>query len=90
MKHPRQWAFRALPIALATVLLAACAGGLEEYEVTNINEQQFPVDTNASAACIRAAKRATSFCIGRAKNMTDANAYADCNDARWDYHRYCN
>jgi len=70
-------------------LLAGCAGNLEEYETGPIAEQQFPLETDASPECISAAKRATRFCIGR-KSMMDMDAHADCNDARWDYRRYCN
>jgi hypothetical protein len=73
---------------LVASALAACAGHLEDYEATKINEQQYPVEANASGECISAAKRATRFCIGR-KSMFDADSHADCNDARWDYHRYC-
>jgi hypothetical protein len=74
--------------ALAASTLAACQGYLEDYEATQINEQQYPVEANASAQCVSAAKRATRFCIGR-KSMMDMDAHADCNDARWDYYRYC-
>jgi hypothetical protein len=77
----------ALP-GLAASALAACAGYLEDYEATKINEQQYPVEENASSECISAAKRATRFCTGR-KSMMDMDSHADCNDARWDYHRYC-
>lgn len=76
-----------LPV-LAAVLVASCAGHLESFEGVGINEQQFPVEQNASAQCVSAAKRASRFCIGR-KSMFDVDAQADCNDARWDYHRYC-
>ena len=76
-------------VATSTGLLgASCRGGLEDYETTQINEQQYPVEANASPQCISAAKRATSFCIGR-KSMMDITSHADCNDARWDYYRYC-
>ena len=77
----------ALPGLVATTL-AACAGHLEDYQATKINEQQYPVEPNASSECISAAKRANRFCIGR-KSMMDMDSHADCNDARWDYHRYC-
>ena len=73
---------------LAASTLAACKGFLEDYEATTINEQQYPVEPNASSECVSAAKRATRFCLGR-KSMFDADSHADCNDARWDYHRYC-
>lgn len=85
----RRLALAALFVAISTGLLgAACRGGLEDYEATQINEQQYPVEANASPQCISAAKRATNFCIGR-KSMMDITSHADCNDARWDYHRYC-
>lgn len=74
---------------LASALLASCAGHLEDFEAVGINEQQFPVEQNASAQCVTAAKRSSRFCIGR-RSMFDMDAQADCNDARWDYHRYCN
>ena len=77
----------ALPGLVASAL-AACAGNLEDYEATKINEQQYSVEPNASSECISAAKRATRYCIGR-KSMFDVDSQADCNDARWDYHRYC-
>jgi len=89
MSAARRLGLAALFVAMATGLLgASCAGYLEDYEATNINEQQFPVEADASPQCISAAKRATRFCIGR-KSMMDMDAHADCNDARWDYHRYC-
>jgi hypothetical protein len=80
---------RMLPGLAAAAALAGCAGYLEEYEAVAIHEQQFPVEANASPQCISAAKRASRFCIGR-KSMMDMDAHADCNDARWDYARYCN
>ena len=73
---------------LAASTLAACQGYLEDYEAPKLKEQQYPVEANASSECISAAKRANRFCIGR-KSMMDADSHADCNDARWDYHRYC-
>jgi hypothetical protein len=89
MNTARRVALAALFVAMSTGLLgASCRGGLEDYEATKINEQQYPVEANASAQCLSAAKRATHFCLGR-KSMMDINAHADCNDARWDYHRYC-
>jgi len=89
MKTARRLALAVLFVAMSTGLLgAACRGGLEDYEATQINEQQYPVEPNASAECIKAAKRATSFCIGR-KSMMDITSHADCNDARWDYYRNC-
>ena len=85
----RRLALAAVFVALSTGLLGvSCVGNLEEYEATSINEQQFPVEADASPQCISAAKRATRFCIGR-KSMMDMDAHADCNDARWDYQRYC-
>jgi hypothetical protein len=84
----RRLALAAL-VAIPTALLgASCAGHLEDYEATKLKEQEFEVEPNASAACVSAAKRATRFCHGR-KSMMDMDAHADCNDARWDYHRYC-
>ncbi len=77
----------ALPV-LAAVLVASCAGHLERFEGVDINEQQFPVEQNASAQCVSAAKRASRFCTGRRVEV-DPDTQADCNDARWDYHRYC-
>jgi hypothetical protein len=77
----------ALPGLVASAL-AGCAGHLEDYEAPKISEQQYPVEANASSECISAAKRANRFCIAR-KSMFDADSHADCNDARWDYHRYC-
>ncbi|HTO48305.1 MAG TPA: hypothetical protein VML91_11765 [Burkholderiales bacterium] len=89
MKTSRRLVLAALFVAMSTGLLgAACRGGLEDYEATQINEQQYPVEANASPQCISAAKRATNFCIGR-KSMMDIDSHADCNDARWDYYRYC-
>jgi hypothetical protein len=89
MRVTRRLALAALFVAISTGLLgASCQGHLEGYEATAINEQQFPVEANASSECISAAKRATRSCIGR-KSMMDMDAHADCNDARWDYHRYC-
>jgi len=87
--HPSVRAIRSLIPVLAAAALAACAGHLEHFEGAGVNEQQFPVEPNASAQCVSAAKRATRFCIGR-KSMMDMDSHADCNDARWDYHRYCN
>jgi hypothetical protein len=85
----RRFALYALLGAMPTGLLgSACMGHLEDYEAVGINEQQFPVEPNDSAQCVSAAKRATRFCIGR-KSMMDMDSHADCNDARWDYHRYC-
>jgi hypothetical protein len=85
----RRLGLAALFVAVSTGLLgASCVGYLEEYEAVGINEQQFPVEADASAQCVSAAKRASRFCIGR-KSMMDMDAHADCNDARWDYHRYC-
>ena len=80
----RKWALAGLAVSA----LAGCAGFLEDYEAPKLAEQQYPVEPNASSECISAAKRANRFCIGR-KSMMDANSHADCNDARWDYHRYC-
>lgn len=75
--------------AMSTGLLgSSCRGGLEDYVATEINEQRYPVEANASAECLSAAKRATRYCLGR-KSMMDVESQADCNDARWDYHRYC-
>jgi hypothetical protein len=88
MRATRRLALAALFVAISTGLLGACQGYLEDYEATAIKEQQYPVEPNASSECIGAAKRATRFCIGR-KSMMDMDAHADCNDARWDYHRYC-
>jgi len=79
-----EWALTGL-VASA---LAGCAGFLEDYEAPKLSEQQYPVEANASSECISAAKRANRFCIGR-KSMMDMDSHADCNDARWDYHRYC-
>jgi hypothetical protein len=85
----RRLALAALFVLTSTGLLgASCQGHLEDYEATAINEQQYPVEPNASKECISAAKRATRFCLGR-KSMMDIDSHADCNDARWDYHRYC-
>jgi hypothetical protein len=80
--------FSRTTLIVLTVVLGACAGGLENYEAQPI-EPQFEVDKNASAECVRAAKRASRWCVGR-KSMMDLDAAADCNDARWDYRRYCN
>jgi hypothetical protein len=85
----RRLVLAALLLAVSTGLVgASCVGNLEEYEAVGISEQQFPVEANASPQCVSAAKRATRFCVGR-KSMMDMDAHADCNDARWDYHRYC-
>jgi hypothetical protein len=89
VRSSRRLALAALFVAMSTGLLgASCQGHLEDYEATAINEQQYPVEPNASKECIGAAKRSTRFCIGR-KSMMDMDAHADCNDARWDYYRYC-
>jgi len=88
MRATRRLALAALFVAGSTGLLGACQGYLEDYEATAINEQQYPVEQNASKECLSAAKRATSLCLGR-KSMFDVDSHAQCNDARWDYHRYC-
>jgi hypothetical protein len=88
MRAPARLALAALFVAISTGLLGGCKGYLEDYDATAINEQQYPVEPNASSECISAAKRATHFCIGR-KSMFDVDSHAACNDARWDYHRYC-
>jgi hypothetical protein len=90
MSTVRRRALAALFAAISTGLLgASCVGNLEDYDANKLKEQEFTVEPNASANCVDAAQRATRFCRGR-KSMFDINAQADCNDARWDYHRYCN
>jgi hypothetical protein len=89
MTTVRRLGLAALFVAIATGLLgASCVGYLEDYEAPSVKEQQFPVEANDSPQCVSAAKRANRFCVGR-KSMMDMDAHADCNDARWDYHRYC-
>jgi hypothetical protein len=90
MLPSRRLALAALFAALSTGLLgASCKGNLEDYEANKLKEQEFVVEPNASPRCVDAANRATRFCRGR-KSMFDMDAHAECNDARWDYHRYCN
>ncbi len=75
-------------LALAAPLVAGCFTDSGEYE--GPIHEQFPVPEKASTACISAAKRASKWCPG-----VDRDVYADqvygtnCNEARWDYARYC-
>jgi hypothetical protein len=80
--------FARTTLIVVTAVLGACAGGLENYDAQPI-APQFEVDKTASAECVQAAKRASRWCIGR-KSMFDLDGASYCNDARWDYRRYCN
>jgi hypothetical protein len=75
---------------LAVLFLAGC------WVYTIPGEYEAPIDAHyhvpekASTECISAAKRATRWCAGQSKDVWSDQLYAtNCNEARWDYTRYC-
>ena len=74
--------------ALAALLLAGCTTLTGEYE--GPIHERFQLPQNASADCISAAKRASRWCPGIDKDVFSDQLYGvSCNEARWDYARYC-
>jgi hypothetical protein len=71
-------------------VLAAAGCTMPEGHYDGPIHERFPVPEQASTACISAAKLASKWCP-----PIDKDSYADmvygtrCNEARWDYARYC-
>jgi hypothetical protein len=73
---------------LAALLVAGCYTASGDYE--GPIHERFQVPEKASAACVSAAKRATRWCPGIDKDVWADQVYGtNCNEARWDYARYC-
>ncbi len=75
-------------LALAVLLIAGCWTIPGEYE--GPIHERFALPERASAECVSAAKRASRWCAGLDKDVWSDQLYAvNCNEARWDYARYC-
>ncbi|MGH8682176.1 MAG: hypothetical protein ACREVS_05685 [Burkholderiales bacterium] len=73
---------------LAALLVAGCWTIPGEYE--GPIHERFQVPEKASAECVSAAKRASRWCPGIDKDVWADQLYGtSCNEARWDYARYC-
>jgi hypothetical protein len=70
------------------LLLASCAAETGEFE--GPIHERFQVPEKASSACLSAARLASKWCPGIEKDVWSDMTYGTrCNEARWDYHRYC-
>jgi hypothetical protein len=79
---------RRLAAALAAFGLAGCTTLTGEYE--GPIHERFQIREDASAECASAAKRASRWCAGLDKDVWADMTYGpQCNEARWDYQRYC-
>jgi hypothetical protein len=75
-------------LALAVLLVAGCFTASGDYE--GPIHERFQVPEKASAQCVSAAKRASRWCPGVDKDVWADQVYGtNCNEARWDYARYC-
>jgi hypothetical protein len=75
-------------LALASLLVAGCYRASGDYE--GPIHERFQVPEKASAACVSAARRASRWCPGVDKDVWADQVYGtNCNEARWDYARYC-
>ena len=75
-------------LAVAALLVAGCYTASGDYE--GPIHERFQVPEKASAACVSAAKRASRWCPGVDKDVWADQVYGtNCNEARWDYARYC-
>jgi hypothetical protein len=75
-------------LALASLLVAGCFTTAGDYD--GPIHERFKVPEQASAQCVSAAKRASRWCPGVDKDVWADQLYGtNCNEARWDYARYC-
>jgi len=75
-------------LAFAGLLVAGCTTLTGEYE--GPIHERFQVPEKASAECVSAAKRASRWCAGLDKDVWADQLYGtNCNEARWNYARYC-
>jgi hypothetical protein len=76
-----------LPV-LAALLVAGCAVETAEFE--GPIHERFRVPEKASSACLSAARLASKWCAPIEKeSWADMTYGTRCNEARWDYYRYC-
>lgn len=78
-------------LAIAASFLAGCWVYTIPGEYDGPIHERFQVPEDASAQCVSAAKLASKWCAGLDKDSWADMTYGPrCNEARWDYARYCN
>jgi hypothetical protein len=75
-------------LLLASLFVAGCAVETAEFEAPI--QERFQVPEKASSACLSAARLASKWCPPIEKDSYADMTYGTrCNEARWDYYRYC-
>ena len=79
---------RSFALISAVLSLAGAAGcTLKPHADVEISKR-YEVGNSPSAECLDAAKRATYWCEGSARQMS-TEAQSNCSKARWDHARAC-